>query len=44
MAGSSDKIIAPDAENVRDIGATYTACYSNAWMVGNFVSQPSAHL
>jgi hypothetical protein len=30
MAGSSDKSIALDAENVRDIGATYTVGYSNA--------------
>jgi len=32
MAGSSDKRIALDTElaNVRDIGATYTVCYSNA--------------
>jgi hypothetical protein len=30
MAGSSDKRIALDTENVRDIGATYMVCYSNA--------------
>ena len=30
MAGSSDKSIALDTENVRDIGATYTVGYSNA--------------
>ena len=34
MAGSSDKRIALDAENVRDIGATYTVCYSNATITG----------
>ena len=35
MVGSSDKRIALDAENVRDIGATYTVCYSNAQVVGD---------
>jgi hypothetical protein len=30
MAGSSDKSITLDMENVRDIGVTYTARYSNA--------------
>jgi hypothetical protein len=30
MAGSSDKSIALDTENVRDIGAMYTVGYSNA--------------
>jgi hypothetical protein len=34
MAGNSDKRIALDAENVRDIGATYTVCYSNATITG----------
>ena len=42
MAGSSDRSIALDTENVRDIGATYTVGYSNATVVRNFGSQPSA--
>ena len=28
--GTSDKSIALVTENVRDMGATYTSCYSNA--------------
>jgi hypothetical protein len=42
MAGSSDKSIALDAENVRDIGATYTVGYSNATGRQKLRSQPSA--
>jgi hypothetical protein len=34
MAGSSDNRMALDAENVRDIGATYTLGYANATITG----------
>ena len=42
MAGSSDKSIALDTENVRDIGATYTVGYSNATGRQKLRSQRSA--